>query len=705
MDPESNSTSDSERLAAIAESIPGVVYQRVVTLDGDIRYTYISDGAKELFGVSPEEILNDPNALFDVFAPEYQSTFRDKLIEAAKNLDMWNVEATIITRDGQRKYTHAIARPSRLPDGSVVFDGVILDATRFRQAEIMVKHLGRILDSSSNEVYVFDCDTLKFIQVNQSALENVQYSSDELMKMTLLDLATEFEDDLFSRFLQQLKTGKQSEIAFETVNRRKDGSMYPVDVTLQISHDQTPPCFVAIVQDISERKRAEEQIRRQASFDALTGLPNRTVFFDHMTLAIAGALRNGNTFAILFLDLDRFKDVNDSLGHLVGDQLLKMVGDRLKSCVRKIDTVARFGGDEFTIILPEISHDHDAAVVSEKILERLSNSFTLGEQELFIGASIGITIFPNDAEDEITLLRNADISMYKAKEEGRNTYRFFSPEMSSKVLQRREIEHNLRLALERDEFYLVYQPIVNLSSGKITGMEALIRWNHPQQGTVAPDEFIALAEETGLIGPIGEWVLKNACTQAYEWLNKGLPSLKLSVNLSTQELKYEVSAETIGRVLEETMFPAECLTIEITEGLVMEHTEETIAWLAALRELGVCLSIDDFGTGYSSLSYLKQIPADILKVDRSFISAITENDEDKALVSAIIALAHGIGFEVVIEGVETAEQLAFVKSLGCDYVQGYYCSQPLSKTEFESFFNQFYRYRQRQFRLVTGLPR
>ena len=683
------STSDGERLAAIADSIPGVVYQRIVSPDGDIRYTYISDGARELFGVAPEDILNDPNALFDVFAPEYHATFRDKLLTAAKNLDMWNVEATIITPEGDRKYTHAIARPTAQSDGSVVFDGVILDATEFRQAEIMVKHLGRILDGSSNEVYVFDCENLKFMQVNQSALENIQYTHKELENITPLDLATDFEEDLFSRFLQQLKSGKQTEIVFETVHRRKDGSLYPVDIKLQISHDQNPPCYVAIVQDISERKRAEEQIRRQASTDALTGLPNRTVFFDHMTLAKASALRNGKIFAVLFLDLDRFKDVNDSLGHLVGDQLLKMVGERLKSCVRQVDTVARFGGDEFTIILPEISHDHDAAIVSEKILQRLSSPFTLDGHDLYIGASIGITIFPNDADDEITLLRNSDMSMFKAKEEGRNTYMFFSPEMSAKVLQRRELEHDLRLALERDEFHLVYQPIVNLSSGRMSGMETLIRWDHPRHGPVPPGDFIELAEDTGLIGPIGEWVLTAACTQAKTWLSRGLPDLKLSVNLSTQQLKHGVSADTISRVLDQTQFRAELLTIEITEGLVMEDTDEAISWLNALRELGIGLSIDDFGTGYSSLSYLKRIPAQTLKIDRSFIQDIVEDAADQAMVRAIVELAHGTGLEVVCEGVETESQLDYIKSLKCDYVQGNYCSEPLRKSEFEAFVADF----------------
>jgi len=678
-----------ERLAGIAASVPGVVYQRVVTPEGDIYYTYISEGANDLFGVSPDEIISNPNALFDIFAPEYHATFREKLLAAARDLKMWDVEASIITPDGQRKYTHAIARPSRQEDGSVVFDGVILDATRIRQAEIMVQHLGRILDSSSNEVYVFNSDDLRFIQVNQSALDNLGYTNDELMKMQLLDLATDFDADLISRFLEQLRTGKQKEIFFETVHRRKDATVYPVDLTLQISHDHVPPCFVAIVQDITERKRAEDQILRQASFDALTGLPNRTVFFDHLTLAIAGALRHGKFFAVLLVDLDRFKDVNDSLGHVIGDQLLSQVGERLKSCVRSIDTVARFGGDEFTIVLPEISREHDAATMAEKILERFSKPFLTGDQELFIGASIGITIYPNDAKDEITLLRNADMSMFKAKEEGRNTYRFFSPEMSAKVNLRMNMGHDLRRALDQEELFLVYQPIINMSTGQVYGMEALLRWNHPTKGLVLPGEFISVAEDTGLIGPIGEWVLKTACNQANAWLAKGLPPLKLSVNVSSQQLKHGLSCETIASQLAETHFQADLLTLEITESLIMDDTEESMAWLAGIRGIGVSLSIDDFGTGYSSLSYLKRIPADVIKVDRSFIRDVIENSEDKALVKAIVYLAHAIGFQVVAEGVETKEQLAFIRSLDCGFVQGFYYSKPMSNTEFELFLNNF----------------
>jgi len=680
---------DGSRLSAIAESIPGVVYQRIVTPDGDIRYTYVSEGARDLFGVSPEEILKDPNALFDIFTPEYHATFRERLLTAAKELKMWDVEASIVTRGGQLKYTHAIARPSLQEDGSVVFDGVILDATRIRQAEIMVQHLGRILDRSSNEVYVFESDKLMFVQVNQSALDNLNYTHDELMSMTPMDLATDFGDDLLSRFLEQLRSGKQNEIFFETTHRRKDGTSYPVDVTLQIAREQSPPCFVAIAQDISERKRAEDHIRRQASFDALTGLPNRTVFFDHMTMAIASATRNQKSFAVLFVDLDRFKDVNDSLGHIVGDKLLKMVGKRLKSSIRSIDTVARFGGDEFTIILPEINHDHDAAVISEKVLERLSAPFTIDDQDLFVGASIGITIYPNDAKDEITLLRNADMAMYTSKDEGRNTYRFFSPEMSARVTRRMQMEVDLRRALTGDELFLVYQPIIDISSGEVTGMEALLRWNHPQRGLIQPDDFISLAEETGLIGPIGEWVLATACKQANNWIAEGLPTLKLSVNVSSQQLKHGLSGETIARNLAESNLPPEFLTLEITESLIMGDSPEAMAWLAAIQKIGVSLSIDDFGTGFSSLSYLKSIPADFVKIDRSFITGLAESPADRTMVKAIVSLAHAMGFQVIVEGIETSEQLEFMKPLNCGYVQGFYYSKPLSPDEFKQFLRDF----------------
>jgi len=686
---EKNSTIDSERLSAIAESIPGVVYQRVVTPDGDIRYTYISEGARDLFGVSPEEILKDPNALFDIFTPEYHATFREKLLTAARGLKMWDVEASIITREGQRKYTHAIARPTKQEDGSVVFDGVILDATKARQAEIMVQHLGRILDRSSNEVYVFGDDDLKFVQVNQSALDNLQYTQDELLLMSPTELATDFGDDVFSRFLEQLRSGKQSEIIFETTHRRKDGTSYPVDITLQISREHSPPCFVAIAQDISERKRAEDHIRRQASFDALTGLPNRTVFFDHMTMAIASSSRYGKSFAVLFVDLDRFKDVNDSLGHIVGDELLKKVGKRLKASKRGMDTVARFGGDEFTIILPELNRGHDAAIFAEKILERLSTVFTIEDQELFIGASIGITVYPDDADDEITLLRNADMAMYKAKEEGRNNYRFFSPEMSARATRRMQMEVDLRRAIVEDELFLVYQPIIGVSSGEVTGMESLVRWEHPQQGLVMPDEFITLAEETGLIGPIGEWVLENACKQASEWIAEGLPPLKLSVNVSSRQLKYGLSGETIARQLEKSSLPPASLTIEITESLFMGDSPEAMDLLSTIQELGISLSIDDFGTGFSALSYLKKIPADFVKIDRSFIINLAEDPRDQAMVKAIVSLAHAMGFQVVVEGVETLEQLEFVKPLECGFIQGFYYSRPLPAAEFRQFLKDF----------------
>jgi len=406
-------------------------------------------------------------------------------------------------------------------------------------------------------------------------------------------------------------------------------------------------------------------------------------------MAIASSARYGKSFAVLFVDLDRFKDVNDSLGHMVGDELLKKVAKRLKSSIRSMDTVARFGGDEFTIILPELNRGHDAAIFAEKILERLSSAFTIEDQELFIGASIGITVFPDDASDEITLLRNADMAMYRAKDEGRNTYRFFSPEMSARAIRRMQMEVDLRRALAEDELFIVYQPIIGVSSGEVTGMEALLRWDHPQQGLIMPDEFISLAEETGLIGPMGEWVLGNACKQASEWIAEGLPALKLSVNVSSQQLKYGLSGETIARQLEKSKFPPASLTIEITESLFMGDSPEAMALLATIQELGISLSIDDFGTGFSALSYLKKIPADFVKIDRSFIINLAEDPRDQAMVKAIVSLAHSMGFQTVVEGVETLEQLEFMKPLECGFIQGFYYSRPLPAAEFKQFLKDF----------------
>ncbi|MFQ5618759.1 MAG: putative bifunctional diguanylate cyclase/phosphodiesterase, partial [Rhodospirillales bacterium] len=435
--------------------------------------------------------------------------------------------------------------------------------------------------------------------------------------------------------------------------------------------------------DVTKQKQVEEQIRRQANYDSLTGLPNRMLFLDRMKQAIVSVRRNKGLLALLFIDLDRFKVVNDTLGHVVGDRLLQEAAKRLQASVREVDTVARLGGDEFTIVLQDIAKAEDAAMVANKVIDSLGKPFLLDGHEAFIGASIGITIFPADGDDATTLLRNADVAMYRAKDAGRNEYRFFTNAMDAQALNRMSLENDLRYALERKQLFVHYQPIVEFQSERVINAEALLRWRHPTRGLVAPDTFIPLAEETGLIKSLGEWVLRTACAQARAWRDMDLPVFGMSVNLSSGQLKRGFTKDTVATVLEETGLSPDLLTFEITESLIMEDAEEAITYLHAIREMGVGLSIDDFGTGYSSLSYLKRLPVNSVKIDRSFVHDVTVDPEDASLADAIIALAHNLGLKVIAEGVETKEQLDFLRTRGCDLYQGYYFAKPMTAKEFQ----------------------
>ncbi|MGH8633524.1 MAG: putative bifunctional diguanylate cyclase/phosphodiesterase, partial [Burkholderiales bacterium] len=434
--------------------------------------------------------------------------------------------------------------------------------------------------------------------------------------------------------------------------------------------------------DITEQKRAEEQIRHMAHYDALTELPNRMLLHDRIGQAIAQSQRDQEVLAILFIDLDRFKTVNDSLGHAVGDHLLKTVAGLLESCTRGSDTIARIGGDEFVVLLGGLKEPEDARHVAQKVLDALAEPVVVDGHELRITPSVGICAYPHDGEDVETLMRNADTAMYYAKQMGRNNYQFFTQAMNDAAQQRLVIENDLRHAVERNEFLLHYQPQLDLKSGAIIGFEALVRWRHPQRGMVPPSDFIAAAEESGLIGPLGEWVLRQACTEARAWRDAGHPELQVSVNCSAQQFQREGFVETVDLILSGTGLPASCLELEITESVIVQRSEEVIARLAALDTMGVRISIDDFGTGYSSLSYLKRFAIHQLKIDQSFVRDISSDPDDAAIVSAIIAISHSLGLKVVAEGVETAEQLAFLRSLGCDGAQGYYFSRPVPADEF-----------------------
>ena len=456
------------------------------------------------------------------------------------------------------------------------------------------------------------------------------------------------------------------------------------------SHASRPPSEVmlqstrAIGSQIAQfiaRKQAEERVRRLAHYDELTGLPNRTMFNQSLGHALAQARRNDKPLAILFIDLDRFKYINDSLGHEAGDRVLKEVALRLTGCLRDSDTVGRFGGDEFVVLLEEMPQPTNIAAVANKVLAAVAKPFILGTQEFHLTASIGISTFPADSSDLQSLLKNADVAMYRAKEQG-NNYQYYSTQMNVHSLERLALESDLRHALERNEFLLHYQPKVDIASGRITGMEALVCWQQPGKALIPPAQFIALAEETGLIVPIGEWVLRTACAQNKSWQEQGLPPLRIAVNLSARQFAHERLLQDVEKVLNETGLDPALLELEITESMVMHDPERTVTLLGKLKSMGVSISIDDFGTGYSSLNYLKRFPIDSVKIDRSFIKDLPMDGDDAAITVAIIAMAHGLKLNVIAEGVETAEQLRFLREHKCDEMQGYYFSKPVPEHEF-----------------------
>jgi diguanylate cyclase (GGDEF)-like protein len=432
-----------------------------------------------------------------------------------------------------------------------------------------------------------------------------------------------------------------------------------------------------------ERKSAEEQLAHLAQFDVLTGLPNRYLFHDRLVQSIAQGTRTGRPIAVLFIDLDRFKLVNDTLGHRAGDTLLAEAATRLADCVRSGDTVGRFGGDEFGAILTDLGRPADASLVAQKIIDALSQPFQLDGQETFISASVGITIYPADGEMPEALVMNADTAMYRAKEQGRNTYQYFTREMNERALARVQMEASLRRALERGEFMMHYQPKMDIASGAISGFEALMRWQHPERGIVSPVEFIPVLEETALIIPAGEWAMREVCRQIRVWQAAGLDVPPIAVNLSARQFQHKNLDTTIRRILYETGVDASLIQFELTETLLMKDPESATRTLKALQESGVSVSVDDFGQGYSSLAYLKRFPLDALKIDRAFIRDVTVDPEDAAITFAIIGLAHSLKLKVIAEGVETREQLELLFAHGCDEIQGFYFAMPASAQDCE----------------------
>jgi len=439
--------------------------------------------------------------------------------------------------------------------------------------------------------------------------------------------------------------------------------------------------MLGVLQDITARKESEERTRFLADHDELTGLPNRSLFKQSLAQGIQRAERSGKFLSVLFLDLDRFKNINDSLGHETGDEVLRAVAERLSGCVRQVDVVARFGGDEFAVLIEGLTAEDQAGAVARKIIDALAKPLVLAGRQYRLGASIGISSYPSDGRDVLSLQKNADIAMYRAKEEGRGTFQFYSEQLNTHSIQRLEFESNLNGALSNREFVLYYQPKVELASGRIAGVEALIRWVSPQFGFVSPADFIAIAEETGLIVPMGRWVVQTACAQNRAWQKGGLPLLRIAVNISARQMADKGLVNFIVDSMSRTDLTAESLELEITESAVMSNQDHAEKVLNQLKALGFHLTMDDFGTGYSSLAYLKRFPFDSVKIDQSFVRGIPANRDDCAIVEAIVAMAHSLELKVVAEGVETQEQSEFLRKLGCDQIQGYVFSKPIPSAE------------------------
>ena len=567
-----------------------------------------------------------------------------------------------------------------LPQGGFV--STYVDITARHKAIALNQRLAQIVEDSVNEIYLFDAKTFRFVQANKSACENLGYSQDELRDLILSDVMESFPADRLRKYLGQPESEEACHLHFDATHRRKDGSRYIVEGTFQTIGSTDDGVVAVILEDVTEKRESAERIVHMATHDSLTGLPNRVLFAKHMEQALERTNR-GENFALLCIDLDHFKAVNDTYGHKIGDELLQAVAKRLRVCLRSTDTVARLGGDEFAAILSPIESPEQVTEIATRIAEVIAKPFCLQRNYVHVGSSIGIAVAPVDGSTFEGLLQNADMAMYRAKSEGRGNYHFFEPKLDAEMRQRRKLELELISGLDREEFTLHYQPIINVETNQITTMEALVRWNHPVRGLLSPAAFIPLAEETGLIRKLGNWVLKQACHDALGWSD----TVRVAVNLSPiQFTKQDVFVE-IREILEASNFPASRLELEITESLLLKNTDKNLNTLLRLHDLGVSIAMDDFGSGYSSLGYLRRFPFDKIKIDRSFISEVANECESLAIVRAVATLARELGISTLAEGVETVEQREIVHAEGCTEMQGYLFSPPRPLDEVGKMFD------------------
>ena len=637
----------------------------------------------EISGYARQELIGKDHRLLNSgFHPK--SFWVDMWAKVAKG-QIWHQEVCNRSKSGDLYWVDSTIVPLVGAHGKITrYLSVRVDITARKQKEVELKE--RLKESRClHEVHEYieqDLSEEKMLHgVMKSIVSAFQFPDSVIVKIeldgkTIADIDFD-KNGVRSRLSAEIKVG-------DNINGRIQVA-YLYDLPFLLPYEQHLIDAVAhILAQWQERRSAELRIVEMATHDALTGLPNRHLLQDRINQALAQDSRNRKPMAVMFIDLDHFKNINDSLGHGIGDQLLQEVSQRLLACVRAEDTVARQGGDEFIVVLNSIGKPMDAGSVAEKILNRLKLPFHIGGNELYVGSSIGIALFPDDGQDTDTLLKNSDIAMYHAKENGRNNFQFYTQELNKSSYERHVLSLDLRHALERHEFVLHYQPVFSASNNQLYSAEALIRWQHPERGLVMPDKFITLAEETGLIIPIGEWTIAAVCKQIRNWQDQGYKASRVAINLSSRQFRDNKLIDTIARILKDTGIASKYIALEITESMLADNIEQVTDTLEQLHAMGVHVSIDDFGTGYSSLSYLKKFPIDTLKIDRSFVRDIATDKNDYAIVNAIIAMAHSLGMDVVAEGIETEEQLNILRQQKCDYFQGYYFSKPITAPGIES---------------------
>ena len=672
-----------EKYSIILENIQEGYFE--VDLAGN--FLFFNDSVCRVLGYSREELMGINNRQY-IDKANAKKVFQAYNQVYKTGIPLKEFGWHITRKNGQKRYIEGSI--SLLKDSSektIGFRGVTHDATERKKAEEALRQSEekyRSILENIQEAY-FEVDMAgNFAFFNDSLCRITGCSREELSGANYRQFSDkENSKNVFLVFNKVYKSGESKE-GFDWLIIRKDGTKRYIEASVSLRKDSSgkPSGFKGVIRDITERKQIEQELNHMATHDVLTGLPNRLMFSQLLDHAIQSAQRNKKQLAVLFIDLDRFKTINDSLGHEAGDLLLKEMALRFKQSLRNVDVVGRLGGDEFIILIEDFNDLHQVEILAHKILSTVIKPMILMEEECRVTASIGISVYPKDGQDEQSLMKNADIAMYFAKEEGKNIYQFYTENIQSMSNERLTIETNLRYAMERNELFLNYQAKLDLRTRAITGVEALLRWNNPRLGSITPVQFIPIAEETGLIIPIGRWVIKTACAQNVSWQHQGLPAVCIAVNLSLRQLMHEDLLKDIKTVLNETGMLPNLLELEVTESMVMHNPSRFVSILTKIKDMGVRLAIDDFGTGYSSLAQIKHFPIDTLKVDRSFIRNLPQDSENKAITEAIIIMGKNLSLTVVAEGVETKEQEKFLKEQVCDEMQGFYFSKPIDPDRF-----------------------